>query len=298
MNDIFYNYLNKLSESIEILPDKPEETAENTLKALWYAAAGKPISVIKANDAELKDLSDEQIERLDEYVSQRIQGVPLAYITGRQSFLGLEMLAGEEALIPRKETELLASAAIDIAKSIGSQNSPINLIDVCTGAGNVALAIANKVDLINIYVSDLSVDAVSLAKKNAVFLGLEKKVKFFSGDLLDPFKKDRMQESIDIITCNPPYISSSKVSEMHKEISAFEPSLAFDGGAFGINIIRRLISDSSYFLKPLGYLIFEVGLGQAEMIKKQIMKSGFYLSVDYVDDQAGNHRVIIAQRGE
>ena len=294
MNDIFNKYLAQLSEEISILPDKHEETPVNTLKALWLATAGTPVSVLKAEGCELPELSTHDIAKLEELIKKRIENVPLAHLTGRQSFMGIEMLAGPEALIPRKETEILGYTAIEILKQISAEK--FYVIDVCTGVGNIAFSIANSVKNSKIYAADLSEDAVKLAKKNADFLGVSSQVVLYSGDLLEPFESIDLYEKIHLLTCNPPYISTSKVSGMHDEISKFEPGMAFDGGAFGINLIRRLIVDAEKFLCTGGFLVFEVGLGQGDIIKKQVEKSAIYTNIKTVNDDSGNPRVVVAQK--
>ena len=292
----FNKYLSSLEENISILPDKPEETPLNTLKALCCMAAGAPVSVIESEKYSISQLDNPDIEQLEKLIAKRIDGTPLAYLTGRQSFMGLEMLAGPEALIPRKETEILGYTALATIDNYDADE--LTVVDVCTGAGNIALAIANHKDNIKVYAADLSDDAIKLARKNAAHLNLSNQVEFYVGDLLEPLDTLGIDNLADILTCNPPYISSSKVSEMPNEISSFEPELAFDGGSFGINLIRRLIVDAYKFLKPDGHLIFEVGLGQGDIIKKQVEKTGLYKNIKTVNDEAGNPRVVAAQKLE
>ena len=293
-NELFNECLNKISSNISILPDKPEETPSNTLKALWLKASGISASVLKSEDIPLPELSDEQVDKLSNLIDKRLEGIPVAYLTGRQSFMELEMLAGPEALIPRKETEILGYVSVEILKSL--PDTEINVIDVCTGAGNIALALANSASNAKVYASDLSEEAVELARKNADFLGLSEQTEFLSGDLLEPFTNLDLYKKVSLLTCNPPYISSSKVAEMPDEISDFEPSLAFDGGAFGVNLIRRLITDAEKFLCTGGYLAFEVGLGQGTVVKKQVEKSSIYSNIKIVNDELGQPRVITAQK--
>ena len=292
--DIYNSRLGLLREKLSILPDKTEETPDNTLKALWSTAAGNPVSVIQANDIVPTVLSDSQIKTLDELLAKRIQGIPLAYLTGRQSFMGLVMLTRNDALIPRKETEILATTAIAIANKY--LPATITVIDTCTGAGNIALAIASHCPHAHVLASDLSEQAAILARENAEHLGLAARVTFFSGDLLAPFNTPDLQGKVSLLTCNPPYISSAKVTDMPAEISSHEPRLAFDGGAFGINLIKRLVSEADSLLSATGTLVFEVGFGQAVMIKKLVEKTGLYTQVDTVNDTAGHPRVIIARK--
>lgn len=296
MDIMFNQYLELLSENLITLPDKPEETAENTLKALWLKASGNSVSVIKAQEEELSELSTDELIKLEDLIKKRIDDVPLAHLTERQSFMGLEMLAGPQALIPRKETEILAKASLNILQKISAKQSEICVVDVCTGAGNIAVALANSNKNIKVFAADLSEDAVELARRNTNFLNLDDQVKLFSGDLLEPFKDLELNGSVDLLTCNPPYISSSKVPDMPAEISNHEPELAFDGGSFGINLIRRLIKDAAKYIKPEGYMAFEVGLGQGEVIKKQVEKSNLYENIYTVNDGSGNARVIVAQK--
>ena len=294
ITDLYKERLKLLSEKLSVLPDKDEETPVNTLNALWSTAGGCPLSVFQANNIELSDLSATQIEYLDEMIGKRLQGLPLAYLTGRQSFMGLEMIARKDALIPRKETEILASTAIKVVNEF--LPGAINVIDTCTGAGNVALAIAKYCENTTVFAADLSEDAVGLASENSTFLDLDKRVTFLSGDLLQPFEKLNLDNKVSLLTCNPPYISSAKVSEMPTEISAHEPKLAFDGGAFGINLIKRLVTEADKYLIHNGYLIFEVGFGQAAMIKKLVEKTNIYKLVETINDGSGHPRVIVARK--
>ncbi|HEU4603390.1 MAG TPA: HemK/PrmC family methyltransferase, partial [Steroidobacteraceae bacterium] len=230
----------KLAGRIEFLPDKPEETLESTVRALWFAAAGVPKSAEAALIGELPDLSPSQHDTLRGLLEQRVGGVPLSHLTHRQRFMDLEMLAGPGALIPRKETELLAKAAVQAATEVSSRRLTPMVIDVCTGSGNVALSIAHQIANARVYGADLSEDAVALAKNNAALLGLGGRVEFRCGDLLSPFDNDEFLGKVDVLTCNPPYINSAKVGSMPGEISQHEPRLAFDGGPLGIGILMKL----------------------------------------------------------
>ena len=291
---LFDDLLDKLSRKLVLLPDKPEETPESTLRALWMLAAGEPMSVAAAMNRELPDLDAGQQDVLHEAIERRLDGVPLAHISGRQSFMGMELLAGPQALIPRKETELLATSAIEILQQRDDETE-VKIIDVCTGAGNVALAIAKAVQQARVYASDLSEEAVDLARMNTDMHELSDRVTLYAGDLLKPFRNLDLQGQVDMITCNPPYISSAKVPAMASEISEHEPEMAFNGGVFGINLMRRLIAEAPDFLCNGGHLVFEVGLGQGPAMRKQVEKFPDYARVNTVEDAQGETRVIVAQ---
>lgn len=278
--------------------DKPEETPENTLQALWSAAAGMPLSAVAATAAVLPDLDADAEQRLDALLAQRLAGVPLAHLTGRQHFLGLELLAGPEALIPRRETELLGRAAIELARAAATHGRNAIAIDVCTGSGNLALALAHHVDGLRVFGADLSEDAVALARRNAALLGLSDRVEFRAGDLLAPFDDDAFHGVVDLLLCNPPYISSGKVGAMPEEISAHEPRLAFDGGPLGVSLLARLMQDGGRFVRSGGWLAFEVGLGQGAAMARRLRNDGAWDDVRELMDDSGAVRALLARRSD
>jgi len=297
-DELYQRLLGQLETRLEILKDKPEETADLTLRALWYCAAGDAKSAQAAEHGVLPELENQQRELLADYVEQRLQGVPLAHITKRQQFMGIELLAGPEALVPRKETEILATAALELLKQIDvSQGAPI-VKDVCTGAGNLAIAYAVHAPDARVYAADLCPNAVSLAKRNAVYVGVEDRLEIREGDLLAPFDEEFFLGSVDLLSCNPPYISSAKVDSMHNEIANHEPRLAFDGGPFGIKILQRLIQEAPRFIKPGGWLAFEVGLGQGPAWMQRLTKNKEFSEVRAVSDNEGNIRVLLARRAD
>jgi release factor glutamine methyltransferase len=276
------------------LPDKPEETIDLTARALWFLAHGEPRSVVRAGEGTLPALDDAEVARLWELVETRQRGVPLAHITGRQNFMGLELLSTGEALIPRRETEILARTAIDLLDAVPRSRDPRLAIDVCTGSGNVALALANHDAGVRVVGADLSPEAVSLAQRNAAHVGLAGRAQFTVSDLFVALETPELLGKADLVTCNPPYISSAKVPEMHEEIAKYEPRLAFDGGALCLSIISRLLTDAPRFLRPGSSVAFEVGVGLGKYVSGRARKSGAYADVREIPDDAGETRVIVA----
>jgi release factor glutamine methyltransferase len=293
---VYAELLERLSSHLEILPDKPEENPENTLKALWLFAQGNPHSAVAAICAATGALSPDSEAMLRNAVETRISGVPLSHIVGRQHFMGMEMLAGPEALVPRVETELLAGTAIALAQEAVRTGGAATLVDICTGSGNIALALASRVPNTRVFAADLSAEAVSLARRNAEFTGLSDRVQFAVGDLLQPFADAAWVGDVDVLTCNPPYISSGKVGDMPAEISSHEPAMAFDGGPFGVSILFRLLQDAPRFLKTGGWLVFEVGLGQGPAMAKRLTNSNIFDQVRQHADGAGNIRALSARK--
>lgn len=292
-----YNCLRTtFSGKINLLGDKPEETIESSLKALWYAASGLPKSVEEAVKLELPELTEQQVILLNSLVEQRLNNIPLAHITGRQSFMGIELLSDRRALIPRKETEILGRKALELSVGIARKKQKVNIIDVCCGAGNLGLALAYYNADAVVSASDLSQEAVDLTRDNILFLNLNERIHANQGDLFSAFETDEYCGKTDLIVCNPPYISSAKVQKMTPEISDNEPVLAFDGGMLGTKIILKLIGEAPKFLTKAGWVIFEIGVGQGPFIMQLCERSEHYDQVESVSDDSGNIRVILARK--
>ena len=285
-----------LSQQLQALPDKPEEDARSTLAALWMLASGAALSAEAATSKVLPPLSAQGEERLGEYLTRRLRGEPLAYITGRQCFLGVEMLAEPAALIPRRETELLAQAAIESAQELLRRRGKLLVVDVCTGSGNLAVAVATRVPQAQVFAADLSATAVDLARRNAALHGLSARLQVREGDLLLPFDEAAFHGQIDLVICNPPYISTKKLETMPSEIVAFEPAMAFDGGPLGVRIVQRLLREAPQYLRPGGRIAFEVGSGQGPAVIKRMQQAGTYENIKGLSDASGEIRAVVADR--
>ena len=277
-------------------PDKPNETAEATLRALWLCAAGIAASAEQAMNLELPSLKVEQQQKLEKLLELREQGTPLAYLTGRQRFMGLEFICSNQALIPRKETEILGAAACNLlTQEILPAGGQMKVLDLCTGSGNLACAVAKHAPSSAVFGVDLSSEAIRLAGINALQLGCGDRVKFFCGDLFGPLESEEFYESFDLIVCNPPYITTFKLASMSGEIVAHEPKMAFDGGPLGVAVLWRLLHDIPRFLKPRGWFAFEVGAGQGDAIVRRLLRNPRFAKVTGRHDGAGNVRAIVGQ---
>jgi release factor glutamine methyltransferase len=263
--------------------------------ACWLAASGFPRSAEEAIKHPLPELTGKQINILHQLIEQRLDNVPLAHLTGRQSFMGIELLSDKRALIPRKETEILGKKALEISNHLAQEKQPIRFMDICCGAGNLGLVIAYYNPKAMVFATDLSEEAVALTRDNISFLNLDHRVKAEPGDLFSAFENDAYYENIDLVVCNPPYISSAKVTKMNAEISNHEPALAFDGGMFGTKIIQKLIIEAPKFLTHAGWLLFEVGLGQGEFMMRLCEDTNRYSQIESVRDEQNNIRVIAAR---
>ena len=170
----------------------------------------------------------------------------------------------------------------------------IPIDNTCTGSGNLAVALAYHVPQARVFASDLSPESAELAKQNVRHLGLEERVEVRQGDLLGPFEDPLFYENVDLITCNPPYISSKKVDTMPGEIIEHEPRMAFDGGPFGIKIVNRFIQEAPRFLRKGGWIAFEVGLGQGPAIQQRLDRNDKFRETIPIKDSSGNVRGIMA----
>lgn len=295
--DRYEELLALFEQGLRTLDDKPEETPDTALRALWLLAAGLPMSAQAATGRPLPTLTSQQQSALDTLVQKRLDGIPLAHLTGRQRFMDVELLAGAQALIPRRETELLGRAAARRLADIVAERGTAIALDACTGSGNLALGIASAVPGARLLACDLSEDAVALARANVVHLGLQHRVELRQGDLLAPFDEPDWHGRIDVLVCNPPYISSAKVPAMAQEIADFEPSLAFDGGPFGVRILNRLIQEAPKFIREGGWLAFEVGAGQGPSVMRRLASAGKFKSIEPLANEAGEVRAFLAQHG-
>lgn len=294
---LWHERLDRLRAGLDVLQDKPEETEETCLQALWLKAAGIAVSPQRAGQLDLPTLTVEQAQHLSRLVEQRLQGEPLSYLTGRQGFMGLEFITTPGAMIPRKETEILARTALRLIDGMESRGEGLRLVDICTGSGNLPVVFALQDPSARVFAADLSDEAVALARENTVLHGVQGRIELRQGDLLAPFDTDEFHGKVDLLSCNPPYISNAKVDELPKEIAIHEPRMAFVGGAFGIDIPKRLIVDAPRFLKPkTGWLAFEVGLGQGPFFYKRLQKNRDFAEVEGIADENGEIRVIAARR--
>ncbi|MDO4549313.1 MAG: peptide chain release factor N(5)-glutamine methyltransferase, partial [Clostridia bacterium] len=199
------------------------------------------------------ELSETRKEALDALLRLRLEGEPLQYIQGRAYFMGHEFIVDRRVLIPRQDTELLCELAID---RIG--DAPARVADICTGCGAIAISIALKCPNARVFASDISPDALIVARENA--LRLNAPVEFARGDFLSAF-----EDAFDLIVCNPPYLSAWDMKNLQKEVT-FEPALALYGGEDGLDFYKRALVEVPPRLKVGGMALFEVGMGQARVI--------------------------------
>jgi len=225
---------------------------------------------------------------------RRVAGVPLAFVIGRETFMGIDLVVAEGALAPREETELLGYAALDAVRSLGS-HSP-RVIDMCCGSGNLACAIAHHIPTVRVWASDLTDGCISVTRRNVAHVNISDRVTVAQGDLFVGLDGLGLEDTIDVIVCNPPYISQSKLATDRAVLLEHEPREAFDGGPYGLSIQQRVIKDALSFLRPGGILLFEIGLGQERQVKMLFERAKAYEDIRFVQNEVGEVRVISGRK--
>jgi len=206
----------------------------------------------------LPRMNQRQFYRL---VFKRLQGFPLAYLTGKKEFWSINFKVGPGVLIPRPETELVVEKALEFIP----QKNPL-IADIGTGCGNIALSIAKELPQAKIIATDISPTAIQISRMNASLQSVSN-VTFIQGNMYEPLKKSDIKKKFHMILSNPPYVSLGEWKKLPQEIRDHEPKEALVAGRTGLKFIKELIQDAPEFLKPRGYLIFEIGYNQKERVR-------------------------------
>lgn len=225
-------------------------------------------------------LRQEKIDLLD-LVQKRKEGIPMEYIIGLASFMEHTFFCSPETFIPKEQTGILVKVALEFLKKKQEGENNLTIIDMATGCGNIAISLLMNLDNIKVFACDISPAVVDIAKKNVDKFCLQDRVSLFCGDFFSPLKGLGYEERIDMVVCNPPYIPTTSICKLSVEIVDYEPKVALDGGPFGIDFHRRLITDSLKLLKPKGILVFEIGIGQEELVARLFKNKEDYEDVRY-----------------
>ncbi len=259
----------------------PEEAAELLMARLLRCSRGDLPPYFE------QVAEEKYLQAMRRGMGRLVQGEPVQYVLGEWDFRYLTLTCDKRALIPRPETEELVSRVLksDVAK----RDKPF-VVDAGTGSGCIILSLAKEMKDGIFLGIDISPDAISLARENAVRTGLADKVKFAVADGLDDFDEP---ESVDIIVSNPPYIPTADCAALDSRVRDWEPMNALDGGAGGLDFYERFIADAFNILKPGGGIFFEIGDGQGEALRKLLFDSGFD-DIRIEKDYAGHDRYAYA----
>ena len=233
------------------------------------------------------ELAGGELSRYDQALQRRLAGEPVQYITGHQEFWGLDLLVTPSVLIPRPETEHAVEAALELLRTV---DCPA-IVDVGTGSGCIALALASELARAKIEALDISVEALAVARKNATRLHLANRISFSQSDLLQKYCDSVL--AFDMVVSNPPYVGDSELDKLQAEVREYEPHQALFGGAEGLDIYRRLIPQAARVLKPRGWLVMEIGYTQEHAVRALLDD---WQEVRSVPDLQGIPRVMIARK--
>jgi release factor glutamine methyltransferase len=238
-----------------------------------------------------RELTAEELARYDDCLARRATGIPAQYITGHQEFWGLDLIVTPAVLIPRPETEHIVEAVLERAKATleTRARSPIQIIDVGTGSGAIALALAKELPAAKIHATDISQEALEVARANAARLELASRIEFHEADLLHGFAP----ASFDFIVSNPPYVGDSEEDLVQLEVRKFEPRSAVFSGRTGLEVIERLIPKAHAVLKPEGWIIFEISGTIADRVRTLL---DGWDAVEIKNDLQGIARVAVAKK--
>lgn len=246
-------------------------------------------------------LPDAQCDEYFKLLDIRCTGMPVQYIIGTQEFMGLEFKVNEKVLIPRQDTETMVEDAVEIIEKntlrgeevLSKRKKDFDILDLCTGSGAIGISLARLCKGVKVTCSDLSGEALSVAKENSLALDVSKKVSFIEGNLLKPFIGRFRKKKFDLIISNPPYIRTDVIQTLQTEVKDHEPMIALDGGADGLDFYKEIIKDSSICLKKEGILMLEIGHDQKEALLKMMEETGAFNKTLCLKDLAGRDRIVV-----
>jgi release factor glutamine methyltransferase len=251
-----------------------------------------------------RELTPDESQRYDEALARRATGVPAQYITGHQEFWGLDLIVSPAVLIPRPETEHVVETVLELVSGVRSEQSQdqsqkpqtgvsaphdLRLVDVGTGSGAIALALAKELPTAEIHATDISPAALEVARANAARHELTSRIKFHRADLLDALSHGEF----DFVVSNPPYVGESEEDSVQLEVRKFEPRNAVFAGPTGLEVIERLIPQAQTILRPGGWLVFEISGTVAEAVRHSL---ACWAEVQVTNDLQGIARVAAARK--
>lgn len=268
-----------LKQAIEALKNAGSESPKLDAELLLCSVLGYTRLELKTRDI---TMNAEQEALFQSLLSRRTNREPMAYILGKKEFWSLDFSVSPAVLCPRPDTEILVEAAL--------KTKPTRILDLGTGSGAILLSLLHELPSATGVGVDISPQALEIAKKNAVHLGLASRAHFLLSSWCDG-----LSDSFDLIVSNPPYIESAVISDLETEVAVFEPKLALDGGNNGLDAYRNLIPQLQKHLKVNGWVVLEIGKGQ-ELAVQQLMSEHKLENFSIAKDYQGIERCVIAQR--
>jgi release factor glutamine methyltransferase len=279
-----------IAESRRVLDQAGIESAEQ--EALWIVQHVLRLPAHHVVIDRDRLLASTELADVKGLVHRRVGREPLQYIFGTQEFCGLEFHVNPAVLIPRPETELLVEY---VAQRISAEQSA-TIVDVCTGSGCIAVAIARQRPRARLIATDLSSRSLDVARQNAIRHSAGERIIWLEGNLLGALAGQKLEGQVDVIVSNPPYIAEADWATLQPEVRLFEPRGALIAGPQGTELHERLLREAGRYLSPGGALILEIGAGQARTIRQIVEQLSGYRFHRLVYDEAGIERVVIVER--
>ncbi|MBQ7307045.1 MAG: peptide chain release factor N(5)-glutamine methyltransferase, partial [Clostridia bacterium] len=245
----------------------------------------KVLNINKNDVIKLDTLLDKDIDSITKILTEYKNGKPLNKIFCEQNFYGFDFFINENVLAPRQDTEILVENAINLIKS---NNKIVNVLDLCTGSGCIGITVKKLCDNANVLLSDISNDALNVAKINSEKLNVN--VNFCNSDLFNNIPKQKF----DFILSNPPYIKNSDINSLDLEVLLYDPHIALFGGDDGLTFYRKILQNANEFLNDDGFILFEIGYDICFQVTNLAKKYGF--SVKPIKDYSGIDRVLLLKK--
>lgn len=283
------NIREAIKTGMNMLKEKNIEDATLKSKMIMENVLGQNRQYIIVNDLNQLDCKQEKEYFLE--IKKLLENNPIEYITNKKEFMNLELYVNQDVLIPRQDTEILVEEVINILHKNKAEN--IQILDMCTGSGAIAIALAKNVEKCIVDAVDISSGALEVVRKNVVKNQVEDKINIINSDLFSkvPNKK------YNLIVSNPPYIERNVIENLDKQVQK-EPIIALDGGEDGLDFYKKIINEASSYLESNGYLCFEIGYNQKNEVQNLLSNSGKYQNIYCKKDLCGNDRVVIAKKSE
>jgi release factor glutamine methyltransferase len=241
-----------------------------------------------------KELDEKSCDAYFELLDIRASRKPLHYITGSREFMGYRFAVDASVLIPRQDTEILVETILAYMEREKTPAGGFSALEIGVGSGAVAVSLCRERSDLKIKATDISPEALSTARKNALALGVADRISFAESDIFDKIRSGFFAAKYHIIASNPPYISRGVLPTLAPEISEHEPVIALDGGPDGLDAYRRILEKAHLYLKKRGALFFEIGFDQAEAVTDLIKETGRYDAPEIFKDLSKNDRIIHA----
>lgn len=243
-------------------------------------------------------IHDEELYR--RLLLRRTRGEPIAYITGHREFWSLDFYVTSEVLVPRPETELLVEATLELIKETASRDRSVEpgakfqILDLGTGSGAIGVSLARERGDVEVWATDLSPNALAVARANAKRHGVTERIRFDQGDIFEPIKDRRV--FFHGVVSNPPYVRRSEMEDLPRDVRDWEPKMALDGGADGLDFHRRIIEQGHLYLMDGGFMVLEIAPDMGQEVSHLFESVGRYSKCSIHLDLAGRNRLVSARK--